>query len=96
MWSTAQRQHFFTDLMFMLGVNETMDQFAMANSVRWYGQLLKIEDGNVLRRLLDFELKGPRKKGRLKMTWKRQTGEESVKGRCTLSIKVECRHNQDC
>ena len=26
-----------TDLMFMLGLNETMDQLAMANSVRWFG-----------------------------------------------------------
>ena len=26
-----------TDLMFILGLNETMDQLAMVNSVRWYG-----------------------------------------------------------
>ena len=28
-----------TDLMFMLGLNETIDQLAMANSVRWYGHV---------------------------------------------------------
>ena len=41
--------------MFMLGLRETMDQLAMANSVRYYGQVLRREDGHVLRRALDFE-----------------------------------------
>ena len=39
-----------TDVMFMLGLNETMDQLAMANSVRWYGHVLRREDGHVLRK----------------------------------------------
>ena len=38
-----------TDLMFMLGLSETIDQLAMANSVRWYGHVLMREDGHVLR-----------------------------------------------
>ena len=33
-----------TDLMFMLGLIETMDQLAMANSVCWYGHVLRSED----------------------------------------------------
>ena len=57
-----------TDLMFMLGLNETIDQLAMANSVRWNGHVLWIEDGHVLRRSLDFEIEGQRKKRRLKGT----------------------------
>ena len=40
------------DLMFMLGLNETIDQLAMASSVRWYGHVLRREDGHVLRILL--------------------------------------------
>ena len=28
-----------TGLMFMLGLNETIDQLAMANSVCWYGHV---------------------------------------------------------
>ena len=58
------------DLMFMLGLKETIDQLAMANSVRWYG--------HVLRRALGFEVEGQRKKGRLKRTWKKQVEEEIV------------------
>ena len=43
-----------TDLMFMLGLRETMDQLAMANSVHWYGHVLCRDDGHVSRRALVF------------------------------------------
>ena len=55
-----------TDLMFMLGLKETIDQLAMANSVRWYGHVLRREDGHVVRRALDFEVEGQLKKRRSK------------------------------
>ena len=51
----------------MLGLKEAMDQMAMTNSVCWYGQVLRREDGHVLRRALDFKAEGQRKKGRLKV-----------------------------
>ena len=51
-----------SDLMFMSDLSETIDQLAMANSVRWYGHVLMREDGHVLRRALDFEIDGQRKK----------------------------------
>ena len=54
----------------MLGLNETIDQLAIANSVRWYGHVLRREDGHVLRRALDFVVVGQRKKGKPKRTWK--------------------------
>ena len=38
------------DITFMLGLNESMDQLAMANSVNWYGHVLKREHGRVLKR----------------------------------------------
>ena len=37
-WSAAQRQKRSMDL--ILGLNETMDQLAMANSAHWYGHVL--------------------------------------------------------
>ena len=67
------------DLMFMLGLTETIDQLAMANNVHWYGYELRREDGHILRRTLYLEVEGQRKKGRLKRTWKKQAEEESVK-----------------
>ena len=51
MGSTPERSR---DLMLMLGLNETIDQLAMVGSVCWYGQILRREDGHVLRRALDF------------------------------------------
>ena len=50
----------------MLGLNETTDHLAIANSVCLYGHVLRREDGHVLRRTLDFEVESQRKKGRRK------------------------------
>ena len=47
-----------TDLMLMLGFNETIDQLAIANSVRWHGHVLRREDGHALRRALELEVEG--------------------------------------
>ena len=55
-----------TDLMFILQLNETIDQLAIANSVCWYGHMLRREDGHVSRRALDIEVEGHRRKGRPK------------------------------
>ena len=41
--------------------------------------MLRREDGHILRRILDFEVEGQRKKGRPKRMWKKQFEEESVK-----------------
>ena len=38
----------------MLGLNETMDQLAMASSGCWYDDVLRRKGGHVLRRALDF------------------------------------------
>ena len=67
------------DLMLMLGLNVTIDQLAMSNSVRWHGDQLRREYGHVLRRALDFEVDGKRNKMRPRMTWMKQVEEESVK-----------------
>ena len=67
------------DLILMVRLNETIDQMAMANSVYWHCHVLRREDGHVLRRVLDFEVEGQRKKGRSKMTWQKQVEEESMK-----------------
>ena len=66
------------DLMLMLGLNETVEHLVMASSVHWYGHVLRSDDSYVLRRALDVEVEGQRKKVRLKRTWKKQVEEESV------------------
>ena len=59
-----------TDLMFILGLKETVDHLAMANSVHLYGDVLRREDGHVLIGALDFEFEGNRKNWRPKRMWK--------------------------
>ena len=48
------------DLMEMLGLKETAVQMAKANGVRCYGHVLRRNDGHVLRKTLEFEVRGAR------------------------------------
>ena len=65
------------DLMEMLGLKETVVQMENANGVRWYGHVLRRNNGPVLRKALEFEVKGKWKRGRRKETWKMQVEKES-------------------
>ena len=69
----------------MLGLRETIDELAMANSVYCYGNVLRREGSYVLRMALDFEVEGQRMKGRPKRTWKKQVEEECV----TVGVRME-------
>ena len=42
----------------MLGLNETIDQLAIANSVCWCGHVLRREDGYGLKMAVDSKVKG--------------------------------------
>ena len=59
----------------MLGLEESVVQ--MKKLMQWYGHVLKSDDGHVLRRMLEFDVKGRRKRGRSKKTWSKQVEEES-------------------
>ena len=60
-----------------VGLKETVVQLAKSNGVRWYRHVLRRDDGHVLRKLLEFEVKGKMNRGRLKKTWKMQVETES-------------------
>ena len=47
----------------MLGLKETVIQMAKAIGVRWYKHVLRRDDGHVLTKVLEFEVKGKRKGG---------------------------------
>ena len=51
------------DLVEMLGLKEIVVQMAKSNRVRWYGHVLRRDDGqsHVLRKVLEFEVKSKRK-----------------------------------
>ena len=46
-----------------------------ASGVQWYGRVLRRDNGDVLRRTLDFEVAERRGRGRPNMTWKRKVKE---------------------
>ena len=47
----------------MLDFIEKIDQLAKANSVRWYGHVLRKDKNNFLRRALDLKVKRDKEKG---------------------------------
>ena len=55
--------------------NDTLDGLARVSGVRWHGHVLRRDNGDVLRRVLEFEVAGRRERGRPNMTWKRQVEE---------------------
>ena len=61
---------------------------AKANGVRWYGHVLRRDDGHVLRKVLEFEVKGKRRRGRPRKTWKTQVKSERSEER---RVGKECR-----
>ena len=50
---------------------------AKANGLRWYRHVLRRDDGLVLRKVLEFEVRGKRKPGRPMKSWKMQVEKES-------------------
>ena len=69
----------------LMGLKKTLDRMAKANEVRWYGHVIRREDDNILKKALMMEVNGQRKRGRPKMTSKKQV-EESVK---RVGLKIE-------
>ena len=62
--------------MMILVLYKTIDQLAMANCVRSFYYVLRREYGRVLRRALDVEVEGQRKKLMPRRTWRKQVEEK--------------------
>ena len=63
----------------MFVFNESIDDFAIANSVLWYDHVFRQEDGHVLIKKKKFEVEGQRKKRRPKRKWKKLVDRETMK-----------------
>ena len=59
----------------LLSLKDNLDGLARASGVRWYGHVLRRNNGDVLRRALEFEVAGRRGRGGPNMMWKRQVEE---------------------
>jgi len=40
------------------------------NRLRWYGHVLRIEDDDWVKKCMEYEVEGPRPRGRSKRTWR--------------------------
>ena len=60
------------ELISFLGLKDTSDGLARASEMRWYGHVLRRDNGDILRGALAFEVAGRRGRWRPNMTWKRQ------------------------
>ena len=49
------------DLMEMLGLKETLDGMAKASGVRWYGHVIRRDDGNILKKAMMMKVNEKRK-----------------------------------
>ena len=63
--------------MSLLSLKDTLDEQVRASGVRWCMHVLRMDNGDVLRRALDFEVVGRRGCGQLNTTWKRQVEEHT-------------------
>ena len=48
----------------------------LQNSLHWYGHLLRKEDNDWVKKCMEFEVEGPRPRGRPKRTWKEVVKED--------------------
>ena len=62
----------------MLGLKKTLDRMAKANEVRWYGNMIRRDDDNIMKKAMIMEVNGKQRRGRPKLTWRTQV-EESVR-----------------
>ena len=57
---------------------------AKASGVRWLGNVLRKEDDDVVRSVLEFNVEGRRKRGRRRRTWRKQAEEKCLKAGLNL------------
>jgi len=44
--------------------------FKVVNRLRWYGHVLRKDDDDWVKKCMEYEVEGPRPRGRPKRTWK--------------------------
>ena len=59
----------------MLGLTNTLDGLARVSGVRWYGHVLRRDNGDFLRRKLDLKVAEKIEREQPNIPWKRQVEE---------------------
>jgi len=58
-----------------LGIDDIALVFQQ-NRLRWYGRVLQKEDDDLVKKCIEYEVKGPRPRGRPKRTWREVVRED--------------------
>jgi hypothetical protein len=68
-----------SELMSMVGLSEDMVTLVRKSRLRWYGHVMRRDEGVGIRRVLEFEVAGEIGRGRPPMGWKEQVEKDMVK-----------------
>jgi hypothetical protein len=68
-----------SELMSMVGLSEDIVTLVRQSRLRWYGHVMRRDEGIGIRRVLEFEVAGEIGRGRPPMGWKEQVEKDMVK-----------------
>jgi hypothetical protein len=68
-----------TELMSMVGLSEDIVTLVRKSRLRWYGHVMRRDEGAGIRRVLEFEAAGEIGRSRPRMGWKEQVEKDMLK-----------------
>jgi hypothetical protein len=83
-----------SELMSMVRLSEDIVTLVRKSKLRWYGHVMRRDEGVWIRRVLEFEVAGEIGRGRPPMGWKEQVEKDMVKAelrRDNAQVRVACR-----
>jgi len=60
------------------------------NRLRWYGHLLQKEDDDWVKKCMEYEVQGPRPRGRPKRTWRQVVKEDCQARKLNTEDAMDC------
>ena len=73
-----------------LGIDD-MALVLQQNRLRWYGRVLRKEDDDWVKKCMEYEVKGPRPRGRPKRTWREVVREYCQARKLNKEDAMDCR-----
>jgi hypothetical protein len=67
------------EMMSVIGLNEDIVTLVRKSRLRWYGHVMKRDEGVGIRSMLEYEVAGEIGRGRPRMGWKEQVEKDTVK-----------------
>ena len=92
MWVKLRDRKSNVELMSVVGLSKDIVTMVRRSRLRWYGHVLRRDEGVGIRRALEFEVEGVSGRGRPRMAWKEQAEKDRVKaGLCKVEASDRCK-----